>query len=61
MDVIQDVFCRNPETYLDELQWFLATQHDFYIPILTLHFTLERMGLSRQIMKKIAIEQDECL
>lgn len=61
MEIIHNVFRRNPETYLDEMQWFLATCHDFYIPISTLHTTLERMGLLRRIMKKIAIERDEHL
>ncbi|KIK50873.1 hypothetical protein GYMLUDRAFT_78400 [Collybiopsis luxurians FD-317 M1] len=61
MDAIQDVFRRNPDTYLDELQWYLTVNHNVAIPISTLQQSLACAGLTSRLMKKIAIERDECI
>ncbi|KAE9388046.1 hypothetical protein BT96DRAFT_836799, partial [Gymnopus androsaceus JB14] len=61
MEALHEVFHQNPDMYLNELQWFLATQHDFYIPISILQETLEHVGLTRRVMHKIAIERSEHL
>ncbi|KAE9392284.1 hypothetical protein BT96DRAFT_1000459 [Gymnopus androsaceus JB14] len=46
------------QTYLDELQWFLAVEHDIAISIPSLQSNLEKAGLTRKLLHKIAIERD---
>ncbi|KAF8234978.1 hypothetical protein L208DRAFT_1393168 [Tricholoma matsutake] len=47
------------DTYLDELQWFLAIHHDIVISISALQVNLDKAGLTRKILHKIAKERDE--
>ncbi|KAF8225386.1 hypothetical protein L208DRAFT_428387, partial [Tricholoma matsutake] len=48
-------------TYLNELQWFLAIHHDIIISISALQVNLDKAGLTRKILHKIAKERDkEC-
>jgi hypothetical protein len=44
---------------LDELQWHLAIHHNLPISISALQQTLERAGLTRKVLQKIAKECDE--
>ncbi|THU80363.1 hypothetical protein K435DRAFT_736293, partial [Dendrothele bispora CBS 962.96] len=57
----RDVYSRNPDTYLKELQWYLAIHHDLAISIPALHSNLEKAGLTRKVLQKIAEERDEQL
>ena len=59
MNTIREVYARNSDVYLDELQWHLAIFHDIAISISALQETLERAGLTRKVLRKIAIERDE--
>ena len=49
----------NPDSYLDKLVWWLAFHHDIEISISQLHATLLRAGLTRKLLRKLAIERDE--
>ena len=59
MNTIREIYARNSTVYLDELQWHLAIFHDIAISISALQETLERAGLTRKVLRKIAIERDE--
>jgi transposase len=56
---IKGVYTQHPDTFLDELQWFLAIHHDIAISISALQDNLEKAGLTRKILHKIASERDE--
>ncbi|KAE9389684.1 hypothetical protein BT96DRAFT_959974 [Gymnopus androsaceus JB14] len=58
MQACCEVYARNPENYLDELQWFLAVEHDIAISIPSLQSNLEKAGLTCKLLHKIAIERD---
>lgn len=58
MQACREIYTLNPETYLDELQWFLAIEHDITISIPTLHLNLQKAGLTRKLLHKIASERD---
>lgn len=49
----------HPDTYLEELQLWLAINHDIAISCGQLHRTLQAAGLSRKLLTKIAIERSE--
>lgn len=49
----------NPDTYLDELSYWLAVYHDIKISSSALHHTLQTAGLTRKLLHKIARERDE--
>ncbi|THU81440.1 hypothetical protein K435DRAFT_592083, partial [Dendrothele bispora CBS 962.96] len=57
----KEVYRHNSDTYLDELQWFLAVHHDIVISIPALHENLQKAGLTRKLLRKIAIERDYAL
>lgn len=59
IETIKAVYTRNPDTYLDELQWHLGIHHDIAISVSGLQATLARAGLSRKVLHKIAQERDE--
>ena len=59
LTVIRDIYTRHPNLYLDELQWFLAIHHDLAISIQALQENLEKAGLTRKVLHRIAIERDE--
>jgi transposase len=59
MTAIREVYFRHPDIYLDELQWFLAIHHDLAISKSALQENLEKAGLTRKILHKIAVERDE--
>lgn len=58
MQACREIYTRNPETYLDELQWFLAAEHDIAISIPALRNNLKKAGLMRKLLHKIATERD---
>ena len=59
MAVIKDIYSAHPDTYLDELQWYLAIHHDIAISISALHCNLMKAGLTHKLLHKIACERDE--
>lgn len=59
LTAVQDVYSRDPDLYLDELQFWLAIHHDIVISTSALQRNLEEAGLSRKILHKIAKERDE--
>ena len=59
MTAARQLFHNHPDTYLDELQWFLAIHHDIAISISSLQENLQKAGLTRKLLHKIAIERDE--
>ncbi|KAF8151376.1 hypothetical protein B0H34DRAFT_664506 [Crassisporium funariophilum] len=59
MTAIKDIYIRHPDLYLDELQWFLAVHHNLPISKSTLQQNLEDAGLTRKVLRTIAIERDE--
>jgi transposase len=61
MTAIKDIYTRQPDLYLDELQWYLAIHHDLAISKSALQDNLIKAGLSRKILHKIAVERDEAL
>jgi transposase len=44
----------HPNTYIDELQWFLAVHYDILISISALEENLEKAGLTQKLLHKIA-------
>jgi len=59
MTAIKEIYTRNSDAYLDELQWHIAIHHDIAISISALQETLVRAGLTRKVLHKIASERDE--
>ena len=59
MTAVQQLYEVHPDTYLDELQWFLAIHHNMAVSISTLRENLEKAGLTWKLLHKIAIERDE--
>ena len=51
----------SPDTYLDELVWWLAIQHGIEISVSQLHQNLVQAGLTRKLLRKLAAERDEQL
>ncbi|THU94097.1 hypothetical protein K435DRAFT_669111, partial [Dendrothele bispora CBS 962.96] len=61
LQACKDTYASNSDTYLNELQWYLAIKHDIPISILALQATLAKAGLSRKVLHKIASERDQQL
>jgi transposase len=61
LTAVKELYQQHPDTYLAELQWFLAIHHDIAISISALQKNLEAAGLTRKILHKIATERDEQL
>ena len=59
LTAIKNLYEQHSDTYLDELQWFLAIHHDIVISISALQNNLEKAGLTCKILHKIAVERDE--
>ena len=59
MNAVKDIYARNSDAYLDELQWHLAIHHDIAISISALQETLIRAGLTWKVLHKIASECDK--
>lgn len=58
LTAVKELYERHPDTYLDELQWFLAVHHDIVISISALEVNLSKAGLTRKLLHKIAKERD---
>ncbi|KAJ7609235.1 hypothetical protein DFH06DRAFT_1017370 [Mycena polygramma] len=58
LTAIKEIYTRHADTYLVELQWWLVIHHDIQISISALQETLERTGLTRKLLHKIAVERD---
>ncbi|THU90853.1 hypothetical protein K435DRAFT_675230 [Dendrothele bispora CBS 962.96] len=58
LDACHKIYAENNDTYLTELQWFLAVHHDIVISISALQATLQKDGLTRKLLHKIAAERD---
>ncbi|KAJ3924572.1 MAG: hypothetical protein NXY57DRAFT_858836, partial [Lentinula lateritia] len=58
---MKEIYNHHPDSYLDELVWFLALHHDVVISKSALHDNLRKAGLTRKLMRKIAQERDEVL
>jgi hypothetical protein len=58
---VYDIYKGEPDTYLDELQWWLAVNHDIAISLSALQKNLQDAGLTRKLLQKIAKERDEQL
>jgi hypothetical protein len=56
---VYDIYKGEPDTYLDELQWWLAVNHDIAISLSALQKNLQDAGLTRKLLRKIAKERDE--
>ncbi|TFK78351.1 hypothetical protein K466DRAFT_458845, partial [Polyporus arcularius HHB13444] len=56
---LEAFLCLRPETYLDELIWWLAVHHGLCISSSALHITLSEAGLTRKLLQKNAAERDE--
>ncbi len=61
LTAIKDVYRPEADTYLDELCWWLAVEHDIVISTSALQENLQDAGLTRKLLHKIAHEQDEAL
>jgi hypothetical protein len=49
----------NPDYFLDEMLYLLKTEHFVSVHYTTIHHELERAGVSRKRLQKIALERDE--
>lgn len=49
----------HPDSYLDELVWWLAIHHDIAISRSALYKTLTQAGLTHKLLQKIASERNE--
>ncbi|KAJ7778932.1 hypothetical protein B0H16DRAFT_1265227, partial [Mycena metata] len=58
LTAIKEIYTKHADTYLMELQWWLLIHHDISISISSLQETLERAGLTRKLLHKIAVERD---
>jgi hypothetical protein len=61
MKDIHILYKSDPDTYLDEIQWWLAVRHDIAISIAAIHKNLADAGLTRKLLMKIARERDQQL
>jgi hypothetical protein len=59
MKEIQQLYKSDLETYLNEIQFWLAMQHDIAISIPALHRNLMDTGLTNKLLTKIAEEHDQ--
>lgn len=58
MSACRQLYEKHPNTYLNKLLWFVAIHHDIVISLSALQSTLQKVGLTRKILHKIAIERD---
>ncbi|KAF8169664.1 hypothetical protein BJ912DRAFT_912720 [Pholiota molesta] len=59
MTLLTNLYTQNSDLYLDEVRWHLAIVHDIPISLSALQETLERAGLTRKMLHKIALERNE--
>ncbi|KAJ7632069.1 hypothetical protein B0H17DRAFT_894679, partial [Mycena rosella] len=58
LTAVKEIYTKNADTYLTELKWWLIIHHDINISISALQATLEKVGLTRKLLHKIANEHD---
>jgi transposase len=58
---IHELLLTDPDMYLDELLLLLAINHGLAISRSALQYNLEKAGLSRKILQRIAAERDNAL
>ncbi|KAJ7662258.1 hypothetical protein B0H17DRAFT_887104, partial [Mycena rosella] len=58
LTAVKEIYTKNADTYLTELKWWLIIHHDINISISALQATLEKVGLTRKLLHKIAVERD---
>ncbi|KAK0187018.1 hypothetical protein F5146DRAFT_1104984 [Armillaria mellea] len=56
LDAIHVLLKSHPDTYLDELQWFLAIHHDLPISLSALQHNLIRAGLRHSLITAMSID-----
>ncbi|PCH35472.1 hypothetical protein WOLCODRAFT_80230 [Wolfiporia cocos MD-104 SS10] len=61
LNSIQQLYRSDSATFLDELRWWLAVNHDIAISKTALQRTLQTAGLSRKLLRKIARERNKLL
>ncbi len=61
MSAAKELYLLHPDTYLDELQWYLGIHHDISISISSLQENLDKAGLTLKVLHKVASERDEQL
>ena len=61
LTAVHQVYATNSDTYINELVWWLAIHHDIVISAMTLHRNLQEAGLTRKLLRKLALERDEAL
>ncbi|KAL1942037.1 hypothetical protein VTO73DRAFT_6567 [Trametes versicolor] len=59
LSAIQLLLLSHPDTYLDELVWWLAVKHDIAISRSALQANLSQAGLTHKLLQKIAAERNE--
>lgn len=59
LTAIEILYRSEPDLYLDELVLWLGVEHNIVISAPALHATLKRAGLTRKILRKLAIERNE--
>ncbi|KAF6748080.1 hypothetical protein DFP72DRAFT_820947, partial [Ephemerocybe angulata] len=59
VDAVLILFEADHDLYLDELALWLAVNHDIAISKSALQATLQRAGLTRKLLQKVASERDE--
>jgi transposase len=58
---LSDLLAESPGLYLDEIAEYLALYHDERLSITALHVNLTELGLTRKIMRRVALERDDAL
>lgn len=61
LTAIHTIYSEDSDLYLDELCTLLAIQHDIIVSKPTLCRNLTQAGLTRKVLRKLAIERDEIL
>lgn len=59
LSAIELLLQSHPDTYLDELVWWLAVKHDITISRSGLHLNLCQAGLTHKLLQRLAIERNE--
>ncbi|KAJ6453923.1 hypothetical protein C8R45DRAFT_846811 [Mycena sanguinolenta] len=58
LTAVKELYTHHPDTYIEELRWWLTIHHDIPISAAALHETLERTGLTYKLLHKIAVARD---
>jgi transposase len=61
VDYLLQLIAKNPDYFLDELLHLLKTNRFISVHYITIHRALERAGISRKKLKKVAAERNERL